>query len=149
MNNFSNDRKFRVGIIALSLMQSMMSLLFYSYSGLYYFNEERLSATLVKSLSSQGGDEDFSITWGVALFLFLGIYNFFRRKIKISTIDTCLVFSVLLIQLGLLFLVDVGSFELSIKENNGWILLGWFIIYGVWWLLFFGIFTERFIKRDK
>ena len=132
LNNTINLRKI---VLALSVLQSLISLLFYKFSGLYFFLEERAELYPVNQLRSQGGNEDFLIAIGFILFLVLAFFNLLRFRKLFLTLDIVALLFTLLLQGLTLSLIEVGSFEQSLKVDHGWILLAWLIGYGSLWLV--------------
>lgn len=118
----------------LSLLQALMSFLFYKFGGLYFFLEERSEVYPVNQLVSQGGGEDFFIFVGCFFFFILSVFNIIRFKSKISILDIVVTLFVLSLQALSLMMIEVGSFRLSIEVDNGWILLVWFVVYASLWL---------------
>jgi len=125
--------KSRVSILVLSSLLALISLLFFLFSDLYYFNAERADILPLSELKSQGGNEGFFIALGFGLFFALALFNGFRIKSPIMPMDIGILLFMLLVQGLVLSLVEVGSFSLSLQAHNGWILLAWFLVYvGLW-----------------
>ena len=115
--------------LALSLTLSLASLLFYQFSGLYFFLVERGEPYPVSQLRSQGCDENSLIGLGFIIFLLLAAFNLWRYKEPLSRRDVLVHLLILLFQGGGLLLIEVGSFTYSLRASSGWYLMIWLILY--------------------
>jgi lysylphosphatidylglycerol synthetase-like protein (DUF2156 family) len=133
----------RFTVVFLSLVEMLLSLLFYTLGSLYFFLEERSEVVSVSRLASQGGGENLLISLGVALFLVLLCFNLVRLKSAFGILDALALFSILAVQALALAMIEVASFSISIGQTHGWILLAWLMIYAVLWV----VLTASFINR--
>jgi hypothetical protein len=133
----------RIIIVVLSFLLSIISLLFYHYSGLFFFLEERAEIYPVNQLRSQGGDENALIAIGFILFLMLGFFNLLRQKTQIKLLDIGVLSFVLFIQGLALSMIEVGTFQSSFQVENGWILMSWCLVFiGLWLTLVASIIVK-------
>lgn len=134
---------FRFIVVFLSLLEMLLSLLFYKFGSLYFFLDERSEVMPVSSLISQGGGEDLLISIGCVLFFILGVFNLIRLKLRFGTTDTFALFITLVVQAVSLAMIEVASFSISVDQVYGWILLAWFIVYAfLWGVLFLSIINR-------
>lgn len=130
---------FRKVGLAFTLTLSFASLLFYQFSGLYFFLDERAELYPVSQLKSQGGDENLLVSIGFVIFLLLAFFFAWRYKRPISGIDASMLLLALLLQGVSLYMIEVGSFTLSMQASHGWILMLWLFAFGSLWVLFFAM----------
>jgi lysylphosphatidylglycerol synthetase-like protein (DUF2156 family) len=123
----------RLTVVFLSLVEILLSLLFYKLGSLYFFLEETSEVLPVSRLASQGGGENLLISLGGALFLVLLFFNLVRLKSAFGILDALALFSILAVQALALAMIEVASFSISISQTHGWILSAWFVIYAVLW----------------
>ena len=133
----------RKTIVSLSLLLSLLSVLFYKYSGLYFYLDERSEISPVNALKSQGGDENYLIAAGFVLFLLLAVLLVLRHKRPLSMLDFAACILAMLFQGFALLMVEVGSFKLSAQAHNGWILVIWFLTYTGLWIATFSALVTR------
>ena len=138
-----NVKYFRYVCSFLSLIEMLLSFLFYKIGGFYFFMEETFEVVPVSSLASQGGGEDLLIGTGAVLFAILCVFNFLRLRRKVGTADFVVLFLILTVQATFLVVIEVASLSISIAQEHGWILLAWFVVYASLWILFlFSIFQS-------
>ncbi|MDX1669250.1 MAG: hypothetical protein R3194_07530 [Limnobacter sp.] len=132
----------RKHLILITAWVACLSLLYPLWYGLSYFNLDSGTAMKVASLASNGGDENFSMLWGVLLFSLLALVHWIRRKRPYSAIDACAGLGVLGVQLALLGLVEEASFTVSLLADGGWLLALWFIGLGLITILSLGLLVK-------
>ncbi len=128
---------FRFIVIFLAFSETLLSLLFYKFGGLYFYLDERSEVMPVSSLVSQGGGEDLLIGIGCVLFSILGVFNIVRSKFRVGNADIFTLFIVLVVQSVSLAMIEVASFSISIDQAHGWMLSMWFIVYASLWSALF------------
>jgi sensor histidine kinase YesM len=79
------------------------------------------------------------VSIGFVIFLLLAFFYAWRYKRPISGIDASMLFLALLLQGFSLFMIEVGSFTLSMQAGHGWILMLWLITFGSPWVLLFAM----------
>lgn len=131
-----NMKYFRFVVVFLSLLEILLSLLFYKFGSLYFFLDQRSEVVPVSSLSSQGGGEDLLVSVGAVLFFILGAFNLFRLRLKVGAADIFVLFIILIIQAISLVMIEVASFSISIAQEHGWVLSVWFVVYTSLWIVF-------------